>query len=412
MIFKIIRKCFVLFTNLLIYPITFLFCKSDKYVIIGGWYGQRFADNSKYLFLYLNKYKIDLGINEVVWITKNKDIYKQLKSEGFNVCIAWSIKSIFYHLKSKYHFIDQSVFDINPYFSLRSKRINLWHGFPLKKIGFYEKNRYKLSDRLVQKYMFFNDLLAFFTPGCWRNNYVLATSTFSAKIIGSAFGFDEKKVIVSAYPRDYQFFTTKELDFASNNNIKSTIEKYKHEKKKIIGYFPTFRDNVKTLFFGFDNEQKLLCFLDYIYDTNSIIISKFHFASFQNSRIDHKSLINLDSTFDINSILLDIDILITDYSSVYFDFLLTRKPIIYFPYDLEYYKNNDRGLIFDYNEYTSGFIVEEIDELLNLLGFNLESINLEYKRKFNDKSEYIIELLYKDNYHMDIVYLYNLLRSI
>ncbi len=88
-----------------------------------------------------------------------------------------------------------------------------------------------------------------------------------------------------------------------------------------------------------------------------VIVTKLHFASkmFHNDFItDNDLLINLDESLDVYPILKESDLLITDYSSVYFDYLYLDREIVFYPYDLDYYKNDDRGLMFEYNEFTPG----------------------------------------------------------
>ena len=121
-LFKIIRYFLILL-------VSFFIPKSDSYNIIGGWFGQRFADNSKYLFLNIFNNLSESGFKKVIWISRNKSIVKELSEAGFEAYSAWDIRSIWSHFRSKYHVIDQSYKDINSIFSVRSKRIHLWHGF-------------------------------------------------------------------------------------------------------------------------------------------------------------------------------------------------------------------------------------------------------------------------------------------
>ena len=76
---------------------------------------------------------------------------------------------------------------------------------------------------------------------------------------------------------------------------------------------------------------------------------------------------NLSEERDINDLLLVTDILITDYSSVIFDYVFVDKPIIYFTYDLESYVQNGRGLYFPFEEYVYGEVTKTSDELLEAI---------------------------------------------
>ena len=108
--------------------------KDDKVFIFGDFLGKRFGDNSKYLYLYLCKNKEKYLLKKIIWITSTKEIYEELKNNKYEVYYKYSFKSFYYHLKARYHFIDQGETDISGFLSRNSLRINLWHGFPLKKI--------------------------------------------------------------------------------------------------------------------------------------------------------------------------------------------------------------------------------------------------------------------------------------
>ena len=67
---------------------------------------------------------------------------------------------------------------------------------------------------------------------------------------------------------------------------------------------------------------------------------------------------------DINEILPAVDLLITDYSGIYLDFLLCDNPVMFIPYDLKQYQTELRGLLFDYDLFTPG---SKIDTLKNFI---------------------------------------------
>ncbi|ABR30933.1 hypothetical protein SU69_05480 [Thermosipho melanesiensis] len=389
MIKKILVKLFIALINILIFFLS-LFIKKDKgIIIIGGWFGRRFSDNSRYFYLYLNKYKKELGLKKVIWVTTNDEIYTELNDLGFDVVKKWSLKSIYYHLKAKYHIIDQSVKDINSYFSVRAIKINLWHGFPLKKVGNYryENQKVKAFKKIIKK---FN--LDLFSEGFWRKSYLLATSKFSSDILGYAFDKKKEKIIIANYPRndnllyDFRFIIPK-----NEKEVLRIIESHKKSGYNVILYLPTFRDKKATIFLGENDKNKVINFIDFCENNKIILVTKFHFAniSIHESKsfveLDNKNnIINLPHDMDIYNITKLSNILITDYSSVYFDYLLLNRPIIFFPYDLDYYKYEDRGLIFDYDEYTPGFKVYNLEELkrkiLYLINNNFDD-GFEIKRK-------------------------------
>ncbi|HAS91420.1 MAG TPA: hypothetical protein DCS12_03975 [Clostridiales bacterium] len=405
----IIRKSGVLLINCIIFCLSLLIPKTNKIVVIGGWFGERFADNSKHFFLNAHANKKALNINKVVWITRDKNIYKELKKNKFIVYMAWSLLGIWYHFRAKNHIIDQSPFDINPFFSIRSRRVNLWHGFPLKRIGTYMKNsKIKPKYKSIKWY-----LRKISVVGCWYDCYVLTTSEFSSKIIGRAFDVSEERTIISGYPRNYIALSDDPLNYIPHNEHYhyEMVRSFKESGYRIIGYFPTFRDKKETLIFGTDQYNEILSFLDLCENLKIKVIGKFHFAG-KNDRcikeIDaHKAFLNLPSDNDLYTFIEQIDLLITDYSSIYFDFLLYNKPIIFFPYDLKYYIEEDRGMIFKYDEYTPGPKAYDLKELTDLLKDGYEKFEGYYRDSYSKTAGSLKISIFDNPEAMGIEHLWN-----
>jgi len=410
---------FVVFSlNLVTIVLNLFVRKNSKVIIVGGWFGKRFADNSRYFFLYLNKHKAEYGLTKVIWITRRDEIYSMLKKEGFDVAKAWSLKSIYYHLKAKYHVIDQSPEDINGYFSLGSVRINLWHGFPLKKIGKYvdtSSGKSMLTEILKRVSRNIHNV-SIFSIGGWSKFCLLTTSKFSAEILGYAFNVRKSDIVIANYPRNDVLMFDMDLFIPEDEKrILELANERKLQGYKVIVYLPTFRDGVETLFLNIMDEEEMTSFLSFLEENRIFFITKFHFA---NTFIQHadvfgdinrsNTLLNLPSNLDVYNLLKLSDMLITDYSSVYFDYLLLNRPILFYPYDLDYYVNKDRGLIFDYDEYTPGrkaYTLEELTgEIKSIIanGFNdgYQSARNRLKNRIFEIEEkpgshYIIEFLKK-----------------
>jgi CDP-glycerol glycerophosphotransferase (TagB/SpsB family) len=416
---KVTKRIFFLITNvivsLILLVISLMIPKTNRIIVVGGWFGKRFADNSKHLFMYVNENKERLGVDKIVWITRSESIKNQLTSHGFNAYYVWSLLSIWYHFRAKIHLIDQSILDINSFFSIRSKRINLWHGFPLKKIGTFEEKpnwKYKLENNKLISWL--NKLSV---RGFWGYQYVLATSEFSAHILGKAFKIPKERMIISGYPRNYECFVHKPIKYVPENEKThlDLVEKAKEHGDIIIGYFPTFRDKKETLIFGTKDRNELQELLDYFKKSNIKVVGKFHFAGKDDEFGDihkHKVFINLTSDVDVYTFLSEVDILITDYSSIYYDFLLWERPIIFFPYDLDYYRNEDRGLIFEYDEFTPGPKVFDIKDLKALLANGIKSFSDSYKLNYGEAARTLKTKIFGNPEDMKIDHLIEQIRLI
>ncbi len=324
--------------NMFLYAASLLIPKSRKYVVIGGWQGQRYADNSRGMYEYLDAHKEELGIKRVFWFTKKREIYDDLKQRGKDVLFGRSVRSVYWHLRSKVHMIDQNTHDILNLCSLRCIRINLWHGIPLKKIGNYLPCEKKASWR--DKYS---------AGGGWPDQYLLAPSEFSASLLAYAMGVKEEKCLIASYPRNEKLYGCK-----PRQDVKGRFH---------VFYLPTFRDvNDKNPLLLEDLEKINGQFAKH----KIVFYIKPHYASMASwSMASNFSNIKiLDAKEDVYDWLYQTDLLITDYSSVFFDYMITGRPMLFYPYDYEYYENQDRGFTISYDEYTPGRKIYHADQLL------------------------------------------------
>ncbi|MDB2701957.1 CDP-glycerol glycerophosphotransferase family protein, partial [Flavobacteriaceae bacterium] len=209
--------------------LSYLFNRNKKKIIFGSWYGEKYADNPRYLFEFFSSF----NDYESYWITRNKTIYKRLKSQNKKVLLVNSISGIYHSLTAGVIIFSSGKKDVNPYFINGAIIINLWHGAPLKKIC-------KLNDKVNSELI--NKLKGFFLPNIYEYNidYVLSTSKVFDQILSKSFGVNSKNILKFGYPRNDSFFLEKE--------ITATTRK--------ICYLPTFRDGIPDydLFesFGFD----------------------------------------------------------------------------------------------------------------------------------------------------------------
>lgn len=352
--------------------------KKKNIVIIGGWFGRRFSDNSRYLYLYLNENKDHYNLEKIIWITENKYLCKEIKEKfKYEVYMKYSIKSIYYHIIAKYHIVDQGRRDIFGILSNRAIKINLWHGLPLKQISKFVKG----SDIQL---------------GNWNRKYILTCSSFGDNTLGKAFEINKKKMLHGMYPRNY--FLMQEINNILLESEKVILEKIKKEKKnkRIVFYLPTFRKIKNSIFLGETSQEKLNRFFKFLEENNIYFISKFHFVGEKilkkdKQDIENINFLNLPSEMDVYPFLKETDILITDYSSVYYDFLYLNKDIIFYPYDLEEYKNNDQGLLFDYDKMTPGDKVYNLEELQENLKKKL------YQRdSYEEERKKLLKLCFED----------------
>lgn len=350
------KKIFRYFGYLIFRPIWMLerlIPRNEKLWIFGAWYGKKYSDNSKYLFEYVLNNNPEIN---AIWITKSNDIYEYLKHNNKPVYKANSIKGIYYCLKSKYAFLTSGVVDVNKFCLNGCRQIWLWHGMPLKKIGYcIDENISKIKLKRSKFFNPYNYLAPYAT---------ISSSEFFNEYLEKAFKLSKDMVWNTGLPRCDIFFSDKHENFI--DKIKS-----KFVGSKILVYMPTFRMSFNmegNPFSPFIEEYEFneTNFIDFLERNNVVLLYKPHFVD---SNIDisinsNRFILINDSMFeDLYCLLNSVDGLLTDYSSVYFDFLPTMKPVFLLPFDLEEYVKYSRGHFFDmYKEMSCPFISRNWDE--------------------------------------------------
>ncbi len=360
-----------------LYFISKVFPKNKNLWVFGADNKNSFQGNSKYLFLYLS----DLKPNnmKIYWITNNKNLLAELKKKGLNALFFRSFRGVWTVLRAGIWIYNHYTSDISYWFSAGAKKINLWHGTPIKKIAWdYKKGN---SVRYPKKW-YGKILNRLFYPAIFQKpDIILATSKFSAKNLSTAFKLKSDQIIISGNPRNDVFFI-KINGFEINcDPIYNKIERLK-EKNKIVFYMPTYRDNSEDKFYNHLNFKKLNVFLEK-YDLIFIIKAHpwDHIKDMKNF-IKGERIYFVEKNTDPYPILGLTDILITDYSSVFIDFLLLDRYIIFFPYDLDRYIKSERELYYNYDDITPGIKVFEYDGLEKYLKAYLEGQDMyELQRK-------------------------------
>lgn len=343
-----------------VYWFSFLFPRNKKIWLFGSTFGRRFADNPRYFFLYCSQHREELDIRPI-WISHDKGIVKFLNENGYEAYYYHSLKGIWYALRGRIYFFDNYSKDINFWQSGGALKFNMWHGIPLKKIqadNKFDKVRHPANG--WEAFKSFPRRLSDEKP----SHYVLTTSEFMKPIFESA--FQTQKVSTAGYPRidGFAFRNIQNLCTKTEQQAMEKIHKISNQEEncKVIYYMPTFR-NSETEFFDVMNLES---FNQFLKENHLIFCTKLHPKSKlrqQFQAMDGGNIINIDADTDPYVFIPVSDLLITDYSSIYFDYLFADKPIVFFDYDLETYLKDSREMYFDYEEYTPGRKVRDQKEL-------------------------------------------------
>jgi CDP-glycerol glycerophosphotransferase len=365
-------------------PFSLLIPKKRNLIIIIGSEKGFFRDNSKYFFIEINK----TDDFQAYFLTEKKEVFSDLIKNFSNILQYPSAKAIIKLLRAKFIIVDDHHWfkKFKFYFSYGSKKIQLWHGTGIKYVEIMNKaEKYKTS--LKRK------IISILSGRFPKYDIVISSSDYFAEIFYKK-SFRTKNIITSGYPRNDVLFVknlNREYLIGVDKSAVENLVKLKKTGWKIIIYMPTFRDKSnKALLEKAINYEKLNKFL---MDKKTVFIVKHHYSVEFNSFNRFENIIVYHHQKDIYPFLSYSDLLVTDYSSVFFDYLLLNKPIIFYLFDLENYLKEDRGLYLDVNDVLPGKIVykyqsliEEIDKILFLSG---------EEKKWKIKREKILELSFK-----------------
>jgi len=321
-------------------PISHLFPKKKKRIIVIGQSGERFLDNTKYLFLHL----VELGA-DCLYLAGSNKIAAELREKRLPAIPGFSPRAILCLFSAHTVVVDgfELRFGMRFYLTHGARKVQLWHGFPIKKINLQRRfpAPRNLKARLGKAFWSFAGYFPLY-------DILVSTSTFCTRsaLVGA---FRTRKIIETGYPRnDVLFATPTPVNLLGTEPDKMGILREKKAKgTKLALYAPTFRDHGGN---AVEDGALDLSSLDrFAREHNLLLMIKVHVNEPDLSGVENlKNIINYPATADIYPFLNIFDLMITDYSSMFFDFLLLNKPIIFFPYDYETYIVLDRPLLFEY----------------------------------------------------------------
>lgn len=323
-------KIYGLFLRLLQWIVSLFYSKTKPHIIIGSSAGTNVNGNSKALFMYM--YNASTPIKGY-FVTRNKSLYKEFKNTfPIHFLYAYSFRALVKVITAKAFIITHGPWDITPFKIANTKKplINVWHGFPIKKLG---TDAHNLTETQKKKVL--------------GNFDGLVVMSEEEKIhMSRCYHTELENTWVTGYPRN-------DFSFHCNEAILNQIPYIKG--KKVLLYAPTWRDEGKTKLFPFEdfNINELEIFLK---KENAIILLRVHKNELKQHNLvenDYLRICDGNVVQEISELLPFIDILITDYSSVYIDQLLIDKPMIFIPYDLEEFKKV-RGFNYDFKSVAPG----------------------------------------------------------
>lgn len=340
--------------------------KDPKLILFESSIGKQIADSPKAIYDKLVDSNADYNY---VWVYNGK---KPIKQSHTRVVKRLSPEYFYYLAKAKYWINNQNF----PYYIKKQNTqtyIQTWHGTPLKRMQ-NDVKEFKGKD---------SGYLSRVNKAVKQWDYLISPSPYATKAFKSAFNY-KKEVLEIGYPRN-------DIFYAQPNKqqllIDTVLQQYNIPKgKKVILYAPTFRDDdvnknnkhqfnlqldLSKLFEKFADEYVLLIRAHVVVANNLVIPEEFeNFA------------INVSKYEDIQHLYLAADLCITDYSSVMFDFAHTKRPLLFYTYDLQHYKENLRGFYMDFEEEAPGPLMLNMEDVVNSIA-KIDEVIIQYQEKYN-----------------------------
>lgn len=346
-----------------IYILSFLFIRNSRKWIFSSASG--FSENAKYLYLDILKNHNDI---QPVWISGSLKEKNTIAKLGYKSYYKFEVAGLWHLFTAKVYFGTHGLGLPAPAYTLGTGiYVELWHGIPIKKIGYLD-DKFGLAKEKESFLFPIKKFFLKFSSKYSKKNILIVTSQNILLYFSKIFNLNNTVFIESYLPRSKHFVKYKK----------------KPNEKLIYLYLPTFRDKepdfLNSSKFNFNSLNSVMC------EIGGNFLIKPHPQSNNISKSKLKNLENIkviESDSDIYSLLPQVDVIITDYSSVYIDAMLLKDiALIFFPFDIEKYTNDSRGLAFNYTDVTPGIHVHSFQELCNAIKF--KTYEKYQKEKFNE----------------------------
>ncbi len=351
--------------------------------------GRNYTGNPRYIYEYMVEHGLDKEYR-CIWLFENP----KTRVPGNARVVKFRRIRYFYYMAVAGIWI----FDCRqPDFLVKRKEVHYiqtWHGTPLKKLALDMEAVDMGGETDIENYK------EHFRKNTKTWDYLISQNRFSTEIFQRCFDF-HKEILEIGYPRN---------DILFHKNTKEYQEQLKKElgipkDKKVILYAPTWRDNE----FYEKGQYKFSPAIDFKVlmeelSEEYVLLVKYHYLV--QDKVDWKGfegfIYKFSAKYDITELYLLADLLITDYSSVMFDYSVLKRPMLFYCYDYDNYRDNLRGFYFDFEKEAPGPISRTTRELVDdIKGKRYLEYETRYKafcRKFNHRddgnaSKKIVELI-------------------
>lgn len=378
---------------LLLAPLAALVPRRRNWIAVIGREAGAFVDNTKYFYIEATT---DPTRNlRVVHVTERADVVEAIGREGFEAMLYPSWRAAWFLARSGTAVMDSVEWykRWRRFLLVRARLVQLWHGVGFKRIELekwrneaaakqFLSSRWLLWPRMVRRYLYGR------AP---RYDAVVTTSAFYRDKVFSG-AFRSRHFPITGYPRN-GFSNAHRLAWVNVDPvIRGKLEVWAEQGRRLVFIAPTFRDSRATPL-GLDARQ--MARIDAFCERNGLeLIFKFHPYERGASEVSGRHMHLLDPRSDAYPLMPFMAALVTDYSSIYMDFLLLDRPVFFLTPDLEQYISSDRGIQFDYESMTPGPKFRSWDELL-------EGLLLPEPFQFQQRRRELLRLAFDDQDQAD-----------
>lgn len=378
---RIVMRNIIYFVYRVRYIINGMMSETDeKFVIFSAYNGKSYACSPKAVYEYM-AFDKKFSDYKFIWLFNYPENYKFLEKNRNTIVVKnKSIECERYLHMAKFWIFNFRALD---YWKPKKNQVYVqcWHGTPLKKLGFDIEN----SDNAMNSV---NEIRNKYRTDAKRLKYLLSPCEFVTERFKSAWNLKkfgkEEAVIEIGYPRN---------DFLNKYSNKDVFYAKKkigigESDKKIILYAPTWRDNQYNSEEGYTYSNSVdFDFIRKCLNNDFIILFRAHYLVADNFDFSaYKGFIYDVSTYDdINELYIISDFLVTDYSSVFFDYAILNRPIFFYMYDMETYRDEIRGFYIDVNQLPGPILSTEKELVEAIQNINLENYYKDYSLNMFNK---------------------------
>ena len=321
-------------------------------IVIASSLGKSYSGNPKALYETIMLHGLD-KVYECIWFYEKN----RFDIPGNNIQVKYGrFRYLYYMATASFWIFDSRC----PMFIRKRKKVSYlqtWHGTPLKKLALDMDNVYMAGEKSIEEYK------DNFKKNVSSWDYLISQNPFSTEVFKRAFCY-KGEMLETGYPRNDVLFVKNNSEDIAELKRKFNIP----DNKRVMLYAPTWRDDEASgigryHFSGALDMDKMYA----QFGKDSVMIIKYHYLVEDNTdwSVYGDFVRVFDQSVDISYLYLISDILITDYSSVMFDYSILGRPMYFYCYDIEKYKNILRGFYFDFENMSPGPVSKTTEELIS-----------------------------------------------